>query len=124
MRQRQKPADLPAIAPRLRQPPQLRRREAVPQTDRRRHRNLPRKGMLNHISGLLGIARVSQASRLLVLGVIRPSELTLTALMATASHMLRLTDVTSRMMTASIGKARFATEGPIPRSDYVAITQG
>jgi len=41
-RQRQKPTDLPGVTPRLRQPPQLRRREAAPQPDRRRHRNLPR----------------------------------------------------------------------------------
>ncbi|MBC7495567.1 MAG: hypothetical protein H7243_00180 [Sphingomonadaceae bacterium] len=65
-RQRQKPTNLAGIAPRLRQPSQLRRREAVPQTDRRRHYNLSQKGMMNHISRLLGITRVSQASRTLV----------------------------------------------------------
>lgn len=66
-RQRQKPANLPSISPRLRQTPQIRRREVTPQIHRRRHRNLPRKRMLNHITALLGIARVSQTSRLLVL---------------------------------------------------------
>jgi hypothetical protein len=71
-RQRQKPANLPSIAPRLRKPPQIRRCEVRPQTNRRSHRNLPRKGMLDHIIKLLGIARVSQTSRLLVLHVSPP----------------------------------------------------
>ena len=66
-RQRQKPANLPSIAPRLRQTPQIRRCEARSQTHRRSHDNLPRKGMLNHIIARLGIARVSQTSRSLVL---------------------------------------------------------
>ena len=65
-RQRQKPANLPSIAPRLRQTPQIRRCEARSQTHRRSHDNLPRKGMLNHIIARLGTARVSQTSRSLV----------------------------------------------------------
>lgn len=64
--QRQKPANLNSIAPRLRKPPQCRLCNVRPQPNRRRHHSLPRKGMLDHINTRLEIARVKQASRLLV----------------------------------------------------------